>query len=160
MIPSSPDFVPVSSEEMGFALTLFVEAANSRVSPALPLQELVLEDPCALLYVTLCADMHSPLPAIADRAPESDREAALYGAFRVLCLHYAGDPLQASVCARVLAFYFLMERSAGAALAGWTQEIPESPELVSRLNGSVLLSPSTFPDLVAETAAKSEPGPN
>lgn len=118
-------------------------------------------DVCEALYRTLCADVESR-PA-AHRS-EADRSTSLYTAFSALCSHYDGDPLQAAVCARVLAFYFMMERSAGAAVADWVQPQPGTTELVElhpavvdaiatvRLHGSVLLNETTFLVRVQEAA--------
>ncbi len=159
----SPDFAPVSSDEMAFALTLFVEAANRRLSAAeTPLQH--GHDVCEYLYLALCADLPSPSAA----QTKVDHHTTLYTAFSTLCSHYNGDPLQAAVCARVLAFHFLMERTAGAVLSEWIQPHPETVQLVQlhpavveaiatmRLHGSVLLAESVFVELVAEKAHSME----
>ena len=150
---------------MAFALTLFVEAANRRVSSLVTPPDVLpqeRDDVCGLIYQTLCADVDRP-PKRGDQAP--NRQTTLYSAFSTLCDQYDGDPLQVAVCARVLAFYFLMERSAGAVLADWVKSHPDTPEYVSldpaiveamatvRLRGSVQLSPSSFLELVAEKAA-------
>ena len=155
---------------MAFALTLFVEAANRRISSPLPRWDVHLQSDdsvCDLLFRILCADLDMD-PAV--RLPQHDQQTTLYVAFSTLCSHYEGDPLQAAVCARVLAFYFLMERSAGAALAEWVEPHPDRPEYVSlnpavieaiatvRLRGSVQLSQGTFSALVAEKAASSNGG--
>ncbi len=145
---------------MAFALTLFVEAANRRLAPAMTPHPHD-NDVCKYLYLTLCADMPS-LPAAEH--PEPDHCPTLYTAFSTLCSHYDGDPLQATVCARVLAFHFLMERTAGAVLSKWMQPHPDTLQFVelhpaviaaiatTRLHGSVLLSESVFVELVAEKA--------
>ena len=164
---------------MAFAITLFLEAATRRVLPAPPPVDVLLEDPCALLYETLCADVGSSMIAVAvpdTLAPDTlavpvavaaqeVEQASLYVAFRVLWSHYERDPLQAAICARILALYFLMEHTAGMALAEWVQPIPETPQFVTlhpaviqaigtvRLNGSVLLCQTAFPELVAGIAA-------
>ncbi len=144
---------------MSFALTLFVEAASRQIS--LPVTVHDVDEVCGYLFNTLCADLDI-LPAAEH--PRAEDQSALYAAFRSLCGHYDGDPLQAAVCARVLAFYFLMERSAGAAVADWVRSHPETPQVVElhpavieaiatvRLCGSVLLSASAFTRLVAEKA--------
>ena len=85
--------------------------------------------------------------------------------FSVNTTNILGDSrFQTSICARVTAFYFLIERSAGAVLAGWVQPCPETPNLVIlapavieaiasvRLNGSVLLTESGFLELVGKLA--------
>ncbi len=94
--------------------------------------------------------------------------AQVYTAFTTLCSYYDGDPLQAAVCARVLAFHFLMERTEGSVLSEWIQPHPEADQLVelhpavieaiatTRLHGSVLLPEGTFVELVAEKARSLE----
>ena len=120
------------------------------------------DETCEHLYRTLYADVGSlAAPAHA----QSGSETSLYNAFSTLFHYYEGDPLQAAVCARVMAFYFLMERSAGAVLAAWTQAHPGISQFVDlhpavieaiasvRLRGSVLLSERVFVDTVAKLAA-------
>ena len=155
------NFPPVSAGEMAFALTVFVNAANRRILPRVTPELALTEDGnevCKDLYQTLCADVSS-LPTMG--RPRPDDETTLFGAFLVLCLHYEGHAEQASLCARVLAFYFLMERSAGAALAGWVRPSPDDPRQVLldpaviraiasvRLERGVLLSASHFLELVS-----------
>lgn len=162
---SSPDFAPVSSEEIGFALTMFVQAANRSIPASLmpngPLSA-EREEVCGLLFSMLCADIdRSSVPA----QPRSPGETTLYAAFQSLYSFYEGDPHQVAVCARVLAFYFLMERSAGEVVADWTESHPQTPGLISlhpavvnaigtvNLHYSVALSATTFRELVSEIAA-------
>ena len=152
---------------MAFALTLFVEAANRRMSTAVASRNILPQedgDVCRLIYQTLCADLYS---APVAGSPPKNYKTTLYAAFETLCSHYDGDPLQVAVCARVLAFHFLMERTAGAALADWVQPHPETTELVTlnpavieaiatvKLRGSVQLSQDAFLKFVAEKAASS-----
>ena len=145
---------------MAFALTLFVEAANRKLPPPVaPSQD--DDEVCKYLYSILCAGVPS-LSATAHL--EADHHTTLYTAFGTLCSYYDGDPLQAAVCARVLAFHFLMEGTAGAVLSEWLQPHPESIQLVElhpavveaiatiRLHGSVLLPERVFAQLVAERA--------
>ncbi len=148
---------------MAFALTIFVQAANQRIP--LPISPGEVDEVCHHLFSILCADVDTPPTA---GPPQPDFQTTLFVAFRTLCGHYDGDPLQAAVCARVLAFYFLMERSAGAVLADWVQPHPETPQFVGlhpavvetiatvRLRGSVLLSAHAFLKLVVENAADPE----
>ena len=150
---------------MAFALTLFVEAANRSVSTPVASRKILSQggdQVCEHLFRILCSDLDCP-PAV--RHPQHDHQTTLYAAFNTLCSHYEGDPLQAAVCARVLAFYFLMEHSAGATLAEWVEPHLDTPQYVSldpavieaiatvRLCGSVLLSHDRFLELVAEKAA-------
>ncbi len=154
---------------MGFALSLFVSAANRNVAPQSASDSDFRQedrDVCDDLYLVLCGEPGT-FPQLG--RPRLDGETTLREAFRVLCEHYGGFGLQASICARVLAFYFLMERSAGAVLTGWVQPSPESPNLVIlpaavihaiaevKLNGSVLLRDSQFLDSVEQMASGSTP---
>ena len=157
------NFAAVPPEEMGFALTLFVEAANSHIS--VPPTSGDVEDACDLLFDTLCADLR---PAPSDGPFLAGQGASLNDAFRVLCSSYAEDPLQVSICARVLAFHLLMERTAGAFIAGWVRTIPESPQFVIlhpavietmasvRLPGTVLLSEHSFHRLLDDVLARTD----
>lgn len=152
------DFAQVSSDEMAFALTLFVEAANRGLSTTAKVHQHE-DELCEQLYVTLCAEAPR-LPTV--ECPQPDHHTTLYTAFRTLCRHYTGDTLQAAVCARVLAFHFLMERTAGNLLSEWVRPHPETVKLVvlhpavveaiatTSLHGSVLLGESVFLDLVAQ----------
>lgn len=115
---------------MGFALSLFVNAANRNIVPADPADSAFSEDVksrCDEIYVALCGE-----PGVRDthyRQPIGG-EASLYQTFRVLCEHYDGHPTQVPLCARVLALHFLMLRSAGSVLAGWAQAHPSEPRYV------------------------------
>ena len=158
------NFPPVAPDEMGFALTLFVNAANRRISsrtkidPAFRPQA---RTACDALYRSLCGEPGG-YPSLGRMQTE---ETTLEEAFRVLCEHYEIHAQQVSICARVLGFYFLMERSAGAILAGWVQPCPESPNLVLlapevvaaiatvKLDATVLLKTSKFLELVQEMAS-------
>ncbi len=122
---------------------------------------------CSWLYQTLCADVE---PSFSEESSRANQETTLESAFRVLCSHYEGDPLQASICARVLAFYFLMERTAGAAVAAWVHSVPDAPQLVAlhpavveaiakiRIRGTVL-SDRSFEQVLTEAAAGKHPQP-
>lgn len=168
-ILSEPDYFPVTPDEMGFALSLFVNAANRKT--ACRTAEHIdfhksRRDECDDLFLSLCGEP-GIIPSLGPRR-RLEEEAPLHEAFRVLCEHYEDHRERASVCARVLAFYLLMERSAGAVLAGWIQPCPETPNLVIlspavisavscvRLNGSILLAESGFLELVEKLAFSTE----
>ena len=161
-----PDYFPVPPEEMGFALILFVNAANRKTACRSVMHIDFRQDhrdECDDLFLALCGEP-GVFPALGRPSQRLDEEAPLHEAFRVLCEHYEDHGLKTAVCARVLAFHFLMERSAGAVLAGWLHPCPETPNLVvldpaviqaiSRvgLNGSVLLQESRFLGLVERMA--------
>ena len=68
-------------------------------------------------------------------------------AFAALWNEYLDDAARDSICARVLGFYYLMERTAGQAIKRWVEFCPEQPEAVALdlvvVHGlaNVLLSP-------------------
>lgn len=155
---------------MGFALSLFVNAANCNIAPRSGSESAFSQDDrdtCNELYLALCGEPGT-FPQLGRKRTEG--ESTLPEAFRVLCEHYEDYGLQASICARVLAFHFLMERSAGAVLAGWVQPCREAPNLVIlapavihaianvKLNASVLLRESQFLQLVEKMASENPDG--
>jgi hypothetical protein len=103
---------------MGFAMALFVSAASGRlsinISDSTPRKS---KRGCEQLFMRLmCSD---DLAATSTKAIVIKNDLALYSAFRMLWDKYEGDERQVSVCARVLAFHFLMERTAVGALEDW-----------------------------------------
>ncbi len=170
-IPSilqEPDYLPVDVDEMSFALGLFVNAANRKMAcRAVTHIDFSQEhrDECDALFLGLCGEQSS-FPALGPK--RRGEETSLHEAFRVLCENYDKQRDKTSICARVLAFYFLMERSAGAVLSGWVKPCPETPNEVIlnpaiihaiscvRLNGSVLLHESRFLELVERMAFEAE----
>jgi hypothetical protein len=64
-------------------------------------------------------------------------DLALYSVFRVLWENYKGNECQASICARVLAFHFLIERTTGTAAEDWLTRRPAGPESIM-LNSVVI----------------------
>ncbi len=80
---------------------------------------------CRDLFLTLyCA------AASTEAESEAPQEGSLYTAFRTLWEQYEGDELQSPICARVLAFYFLMERTRGTVVEEWLRPCTETPEAV------------------------------
>lgn len=133
--PARPDgasnMKPVEPEEIAFALTIFVAAATRRLvsdeSQLVHLSAASLEE-CRGLFASL--SMLEPVPA-AQVAGSIDRGAtSLEVAFLSLWQQYEGSLLRHSVCARVLGFYFLMERTAGSGIGRFTEQCPEQPETV------------------------------
>jgi hypothetical protein len=147
------NFPPVGSEELGFALSFFVAAANRKLASHLYRNPKVHRAPlteCELLFLQLTTfrppvRSHGQLPSTSD--------VTLPVAFAALWHHYRGMSVRHSVCARVLGFYFLMEETAGGAVAEWIEICPSNPE-------SILLSPAVVEGLAAvgldETGAFSE----
>jgi hypothetical protein len=117
------EFVSIPPDEMGYAMALFVSAADRRLSsnlseasPASPNRR------CERMFMRLlCSDdlaAHTRKPAVIED------DLSLYAAFRKLWEQYEGNDCQASVCARVLAFHFLVERTGGGA-AAWLPPHPD-----------------------------------
>lgn len=147
---------------MAFALALFVNAANGKIAGADALVSARGKALCDELYLDLCGQ-----PGATDaRGPRMAGEASLYQSFRAVCQHCDGHPEQVPLCARVLAFHFLMLRSAGAVLAGWAQAHPSEPRHVLlpqavinaiarvRLDSRILLQDSSFLEQVELMARK------
>ncbi len=153
-----PDFATVSSEEMGFAMILFVEAAHEGGLQR-PADDDGTEAVCDTLYDTLRAG--------ADVSFQP-RGAWLQRAFRALCVFYEDDALQVAICARVMAFHFMMEHSDGTNLETWMKPNPEAPQMVNlhpamvdamaevRLDGTLLLSADRFAERVAVMNRRNE----
>ena len=129
-------------------MTLFVGAAKGRSSAANSTPQAELQ---------ACQDHFLALSFGTKIGPDPLRRAALlesslYVAFTTLWRHYAGDERQLSLCARVLGFCFLMERSRGAILLLW--EAPKfEGELVS-LHPAVIEALASVP--LAENGMLSE----
>jgi hypothetical protein len=124
-VPVQVAFPPVCPDELGFALTLFVAAANRQLR-APQIEPAALRE-CQHIFLQLAARHETPKRKLGPAAKES----GLQSAFCVLWDLHQGHPLQRSICARVLGFYFLMERTRGEALQEWIDVCPERPEAVS-----------------------------
>jgi hypothetical protein len=133
-------FPPVAADELGFALGVFV-AAGSRPLPAgaMRCEELSEEetDEGEALFGDLL--VHG---SFADRSQELPHQASLPRAFAALWREYRDDAMRESLCARVLCFYFLMERTRGKVVEPWVTACPERPE-------EVLLDPVVVQGLAA-----------
>jgi hypothetical protein len=124
------EFDPIPPDEMGFAMALFVNAANGRLSSSghfrssPPSPNLV----CEQLFLRLL--FSDDLVATSPKPIVLKDDVNLYSVFRTLWERYEDDDRQVSVCARVLAFHFMMERTAGGAVAAWINPCPSGPEAV------------------------------
>lgn len=116
----------MASDEIAYAVAVFVSAANKTLSPGIrsPLTSHAKRE-CEDLFMTLYCAVPSQ-----DPDGEGTQGGSLYKAFRVLWEQYEGDACQRSVCARVLAFYFLMERTRGIVVQEWIRPCPDTPEAV------------------------------
>ena len=123
-IESHNAYPPVSTGEIAFAIAIFVNAANRSIS-------LVTS---SLSPRSLRACDQAFLNLVPRRSAQvqngTSHEASLYEAFKVLWEQFEGDTHQTAVCARILAFHFLMERTSGSVVAEWLKEHPETPETV------------------------------
>ncbi len=137
-------FPPVPAEEIAFALTLFVAAANGQSAPPVRPDnsaELLDLQECRRVYLALCPDRSAGLPANQDVKPCA---RALSSAFLSLWQHYRNSEYQASICARVLNFHLLMVESAGSAIDRWVSPCPETPEIVM-LHAAIIEAIATVP---------------
>jgi hypothetical protein len=124
------EFDPIPPDEMGFAMALFVNAANGRLSSSghfrsSPTSPNLM---CEQLFLRLL--FSDDLVATTPKPIVLKDDVNLYSIFRTLWERYEDDDRQVSVCARVLAFHFLMERTAGGAVAAWINPCPSGPEAV------------------------------
>lgn len=133
---SVPDpFAPVSEDELAFALAYFVGAAERKfgASGGQPPVPLDLDDACNRLFAFLYRTQAPETSTNPDPPPcrNCPAEATLLDTFKAVCLQYHGTPHLVPVCARVMAFYLLMERTAGAAVTGWSDAVPEDERYIS-----------------------------
>lgn len=116
----------MAPDEIAYAVAVFVSAANETLS-------LGRRSSLTSRAKRECEDVFFALYCAApsqDFDEEGTQGASLYKSFRTLWEQYEGDAGQRSVCARVLAFYFLMERTRGTVVQEWIRLCPETPEAV------------------------------
>lgn len=76
------------------------------------------EHDCQALYLSLVSNERlAPVIPVHSQGGRS-----LYGVFRDLWGHYKDDINRSAICARVLSFHLMMERTYGSAVDGWTTE--------------------------------------
>lgn len=122
--PAEPSysFVPIPPEEMGFALSLFVAAANGQIA----IDAYVRSSRNSPERDQIFRSFGAPVTT----SVQVEHLRTLEATFSCLWRHYQGDDRQTSICARVLSFYCLMERTKGLIMARWVTMCPESPEAV------------------------------
>jgi hypothetical protein len=127
---SDVSFCEVPVNEMAHALTYFVDAANmelrSSLIPRTKGRRIRLSE-CERFFIKLS------VCNISERVPAqtaSANEEGLFRSFVTLWNHYEGYGLRRSICARVLGFYYLMERTGGWPLQGWMELSRDRPEAV------------------------------
>jgi len=129
------DFGRVPADEIAFAMSLFLAAAQRKILPKKrPTTEAELSNgqEAQRVFVSLVPLRPVPFPKAAEFQGSSLSEA-----FLTVWQHYAGDDRQASLCARVLGFHLLMERTEGDAVGRWLMPSPSDP-------GTVLLHPAVI----------------
>lgn len=116
----------MAPDEIAYAIAVFVSAANKTLS-------LGKRSSLTTHAKRECEELFFAFYCVApshDSDEEGAHGASLYTAFRTLWEQYEGDAGQRSVCARVLAFYFLMERTQGSTVEEWLRPCPDTPEAV------------------------------
>jgi hypothetical protein len=115
---------------MGFAIALFASAANGSLSGKE--QSASRRKPnrkCEKLFMKLmCSD---DLATTTPRPIVIKDDLSLYSVFRLLWERYENDERQPSICARVLAFHFLMARTAGGQVTSWVNPSTSGPQAVA-----------------------------
>lgn len=133
-------YPPVQVEEMAFAMTLFVSAANGQISIGRRPLTVQNQHEGQTLFLRLSSNSAPPIDAEELAAALRTR---LYEAFLIIWEHYRSEEQQASIGARVLGFYYLMARSRGEALTRWLMPSSQSDETVG-LHPAVVQTVATF----------------
>ena len=120
-------FAPVDAAEMAYALEFFVACAQGRCHVAASSAEGGIAASLPARENTADTDLLRFLCG-ADRSSAhagNPEERTLDWTFRTLCAEYRNRVDKHSICARVLGFYLLMERTGGRAMERWTSECEE-----------------------------------
>ncbi len=116
-------FIAVQPEEMAFALTLFMSAAEGRITTGGRALTADQSTEVQQFFLELSASGHAAEGEAEETEGSEGSDHALrstlFQSFAVLWEHYRGYPAQHSLCARTLGFYYAMARSRGAALERW-----------------------------------------
>ena len=109
-------------------MALFVAAANGRLLPTKTARsEAELESAQEGKRVFVSIVPRQPVPIL--NAARS-YVGSLSEAFLVVWQHYSGDERQACICARVLGFHLLAERTNGEIMKDWITPDRQNPEVV------------------------------
>ena len=129
MAGSTPkDPLIIEPDEMGFAIALFVAAARGQVLPP--------RHQSSGFTLSHDSDGLDPLLAgarisLGEGQNGASDEVPLACAVSVLWHHYEHNPLQQSICSRLVAFYSLMVRSKGMLLEPWMTNDAADSELMA-----------------------------
>jgi PAS domain-containing protein len=144
-------FPSIAPEEIAFAMTLFVGAANGQAQALRRPVEQADEQSGERFFLNFAAPSHASRAAAI--------ESPLFRAFRAVWLEYRWDERRESIAARVLGFCFLMERTRGAILHPVQLEpvLPESlvvlhPAVIEAVS-AVALSPKGVLSMAAFVSA-------
>ncbi len=123
-------FNPVRAEEMAFAMSIFVRAADGQVFSSCPpdVQAALRERRSCQRFVSFLAGEDAELSSLREAANRD--ESPLFRAIFAVWEYDREDAGRLSIIARVLAFYFLMERTKGAVLERWCDTNPEGEQTV------------------------------
>lgn len=137
-------FNPVRAEEMAFALSVFVSAANGQVhaSGAPDVLRALRERRECQRFLSFLAPAGEEGRSLREAAARAD--SLLLRAVLAVWAHDREDKARLSLVARVLAFYTLTERTGGAVVERWYDNDPESPETVL-LHPAVVEAIATVP---------------
>ncbi len=120
-------FEAVASDEIAFAMTLFVSSANRLLGSSLEEKTETWDQDRKEGERTFLTLATVPL----DEAQRSTLlRSALYRCFLAMWDQYAGDERRTSICARVLGFCCLMEKTRGAVVEDWIFPSPHGPEQI------------------------------
>jgi hypothetical protein len=133
----------VSFDEIAFATACFLAAAEGQMAGCSSGLSKSQGIHCRRVYTGLLKAEEGSYPSKA----EYQAKRQLYDVFRSLWEHHIDQTQHSAICARVLAFHLLMERTAGAAIQGWTMaldgdesQLALHPAVVHAI-GQVLLRP-------------------
>ncbi len=145
---------------MGFAISLFVAAANGKVAPP--------NTKAAGVYLSRSSEwdpdslLAGARSVLLDDDDKFGDEVPLTRAVSVIWHHYASDERRQVICARLVAFYSLMVRSNGALLEPWVQQNENHSEsvflnaaIVEAVAGAPLDPNGQFVDSEFETLVRS-----
>ena len=147
-------FEAVAVDEVAFAMSLFVAAAN-RMFAGIDSQAAfgnadALEGRRLFLAVSVL-----PMEPLDEAKQTALLESSLYRAFQHVWEQYRGDARRTSICARVLGFCYLMERTRGAIAGRWAmanlagpEEVLLEPALVQAIATTVLSARGTMSERV------------